>query len=153
MTEEVRGYALGAHIHLNKPFSIAIKFRFRGGKIRLVHLMPDMINDFVGGTFKALNAANRMDAAISDLHGANSDPVSLTSAEVSAIDETTAVIRVSVAYVQKNIRATLLLQNRDELSLGMNESLAVLLAGTLSEEGSKFFSGGSMSPPTGSKLQ
>lgn len=153
MTEEVRGYALGAHYHLNEPFSLAIKFRLRGGRFMLVHLVPDMINDFAGGTFKALSGAKRMDAAIAGVNNVKKEPVSLTPEEVSSIDEASAVIRAAVAYSQKSIKATLLLQNRTELQLNMDESLAVILAGTITEEGSKFFNGGSMVPPSGSKLQ
>lgn len=119
----------------------------------LVHLVPAMINAFAGGTFKALSAAKRMETASAAATSIKKEPVSLTSEEVSSIDETTAVIRAAVAYRKKGIVATLRLKNHTEVQINMDESLAVILAGTITEEGSKFFNGGSMVPPSGSKLQ
>lgn len=153
MREEARGYALGAHYHLNEPFSLAIKFRLRGGKFILVHFVPDLVNDFVGGIFKELNGAKRMDAAFDAIGKQRNETVSLTAEEVSSIDAGTLVIGVAVAYGKKSVITTLFLRDQSEVQLSMDESLAVLLAGTLAQEGAKFFEGGSMSAPPGAKFQ
>lgn len=153
MREEARGYALGAHYHLNEPFSLVIKFRLRGGKFMLVHLVPDMVNDIVGGIFKELNSAKRMDAALAAIDKQRKEAVSLTAEEVSSIDAATLAIRVSVAYGNKSVITTLLLKDQSEIQLSMDESFAVLLAGTLAEEGANFFDGGPLLAPQGAKFQ
>ena len=138
---------------MNEPFSMAIKFRLRGGRFMLVHLVPDMINAFVGGTFKALNEAQRMDAALASAGSLSKESVSLTSAEVSAIDEASAVIRATASYIKKSVVMSLELTNHTKVQLAMNETMALMLAGMLAGEGTKFFNGGSMSAPIGSQLQ
>lgn len=119
----------------------------------LVHLVPEMINAFVEGTFKALNEAKRMDAALALAGSLSKEYVPLTSDEVSAFDDASAVIRSSVSYAKKRIVLALQMTNHTKVQLDMNETMAVVLAGMLASEGAKFFNGGSMVAPAGSMLQ
>ena len=153
MKLEVQGYTLGAHYHLGEPFSLAVKFRLRGGKYLLVHVVPELVNALVDGVFKALTNARRMDAAYAALAKLRSEPVPLTSEEVSGIEDMTAIIRAAVAYDKKSVETTLLLKNGTEIQLKMDESFALKLAVNIAEEGANFFNGGPMTAPQGTQLQ